>query len=483
MFYNLKSLFPLIDDPANIFYSRLKTLLLSLLSIHPQIERKDRNRYKISLEFNNRHNSSTIIDLRKYEEQYRENLPNLTYLYLKLKVTTVWSTSIEKTISGQSIPVKEQKVSIAGITSFSKLVSSESTLLDEESVLIEDFDNPATRKVFLLIGSIEKLYNDDDTLFLVPSYKYTDLPKSRNFPVNYNTIYRPDVGRKWVINKNDKSWTLFSLDSDRREILIDSSSYTFSYLPAQESPYIDHPLSLACIIEEDDSQVSISLAEPSFFYKTPSRWFIKLRNLSEYALNSNHSPNRVSWLISNLRFVTYRSGNGKSFNLSKELTILAISYILGVNIRFFISPRSEGMFSSYYSSLDSSYGSNKTLVPTWVTETTLFQNSFSLLYPTLDQDNVVQAVDSTYSRSPVMQNYLLSDRHPVGREKEYNKVFIEQVRKAIWHEVTETNNRKSPFQIQTNHLGTDPTLGDLINNVYSLTLPDNIFSLSYLGNH
>ena len=341
----ISSFFPLIDDPANIFYSKLKSIFLSFINITPNVSSVNRYIYRVDVPIQNHYpvhvNFNTRIQSTKTELKQCLSQDSPTYVYVGLRLDTKFITNKEITVTGETIPVDENRTIITHLKRGNPFYYVNiSSFSEEQSVLIEYDLNNVPTYLYFLIGKVVK----DDGVINLESVNITKCLKSKDkLGTSFTRLYKPEIGRKWVINYND--WELYSIDSDLREILIDSSSHTFSggdFLPVQNCPFKDRSLKLTFGEREynqGQSPCTITVYEQEYYSEHPVN--LEVRGYGEYSLYSNHNVKDISLLFSSLSFK-----NNTKRTLYQEEVCLALSYILGIDLRFFTLP-SQSILSPY----------------------------------------------------------------------------------------------------------------------------------------
>lgn len=252
-FKNMKSVtefFPLIDDPANIFYSKLKNIFLYGIQSKPTIY--DINRVKRTIEFNICGETHIILknyDARKIhlDKSLRGKFAYLPLLFktdLLKKDTTVGGELVDVNVGrikfSRIVPdyTKGDKYNnIDGFVQTSNLpfifISFSDDRINEfnEIKIIERIVNGTHEE--LIIGlplGIVGLDPEKDLydISILPSGNLTTSKFYKHNPSRYNddyrSIYRPVIGRKFVVDEstNESKWYLYDIDSNYEEILIDS---------------------------------------------------------------------------------------------------------------------------------------------------------------------------------------------------------------------------------------------------------------------
>lgn len=380
MLQSYTSLFPLIDDPANFFYSKLKTLFLTFPAVRTNIVQKDRTYYKITLSIPSQFPIIHKVDVRDFNDpNLYTDLPSLhpelgkTYLYLKCLLSRDLASTQETTTSGEVIPVEVSKLRVpssqSGFLRFRNIESLE-TLTKDRILLNTEID-----EVWFLVARVQYQNNEYSLVNCFPNEE----PRTNfDYTITYRGMYKPDIGRKWEIDKTtpstylDYSWKLYSIDSDYNETLIDSSDFDTQYnysLIAQPSPFVDHPVNLTFWDRSRYEDPESSLPQTFSFYLYEQEYapkvsgntppvHLSLGMRSEYALYSNHNPDQthLEWLLSSFHVRKYcvKNTHGKKirhskrvYNLFREEWVLALSYILGIDLRLMTYSSTTPMMLDY----------------------------------------------------------------------------------------------------------------------------------------
>ena len=489
---SLFSLFPLIDDSANIFYSKLKTLFFSTATNRPIVERISRIRYRVTFNSSNGYAIKGTINLNdpdlKTEVQQAGNTP--IYLYVRVYFYTTLRSTQEITTTGEVIPVDEKKIYASGsFQSFDYNTLVRTTPITDEDVCL--IDSQRDTEAYLLVGRLH-LWNQ--LVVLEPTFPYADYKETTQYPLTFETLYKPDIGRKWVVTKSPYRWDMYSIDTDGNEYLIDSSDTQFSVegslggLPAQPSPYRDHQVKLTFASSSlGGNVVTFSCIEQEYFnflYPSESgKAHIVCREKTGYALNTNHNPENLKLCLNS---ISMRISHGDAIP-TREHYILALSYLLGVDIRFFIEPRTSDLFAYYTdtsTSEDIYFNGMATVIDADLLNDSLFTQSIFNQYPTIPSTDFtfpnVSALEATHKNVPLVQNALgFSKQVYTSRFREGNKVFLESLRKALWETYCFSFGFWSPKKEVK-------TWGDLLSFTILITSETEAgenFPNSYLGYH
>lgn len=346
---SISSFFPLIDDPANIFYSKLKSIFLSFINITPNVSSVNRYIYRVDVPIQNHYpvhvNFNIRIQSTRTELKQCLSQESPTYVYVGLRLDTKFITNKEITVTGETIPVDENRTIITHLKRGNPFYYVNiSSFSEEQSVLIEYDTHKVPTHIYFLIGKVIK---DDGVINLESVNVIKGLGKDKP-NISFAMLYKPEIGRKWVINQND--WELYSIDSDLREILIDSSTHAFNggdYLPVQNCPFKDRSLKLTFGKREyNQGQLpcTITVYEQEYYSEHPVN--LEVRGYGEYSLYSNYNIKDISLLFSSLSFK-----NNTKRTLYQEEVCLALSYILGIDIRFF-TLSSQSILSPYETTIN-----------------------------------------------------------------------------------------------------------------------------------
>lgn len=363
-YYTLDSFFPLIDDPANIFFSKLRNIFTKSLFQKLHTKALDRVRREVSLSFLGMGRViKKVYDLRNLKpEDEGKNL------YLLFSMGRDLLNNIDTTVAGEEIPVNY-------ILYYLKNHSPKFTLIDKEDTVLISTDSLdyTDLSLYIRVGKIQKMpYREK---FIFPNYSSMGNMISQDALYNLLDItgtdfteykptqvgcYRNRIGWKWVINlslsldttqkisfQQFASWQLYCIDSDMRESLIDDSSLSenkgnYSYIWAtQYGPSIDHPTQLYTYSEVENNVITIYVVERGYErfidglerYAAPDA---KMYYEAEPFCNTRgYVPEYFEYLFRGLKLRA---------SLPYETAILIYSYIINMNIRYPLLSFKDDMF-------------------------------------------------------------------------------------------------------------------------------------------
>jgi hypothetical protein len=453
----ITELFPLIDDPANQFYSKLKSLYLSFMQAKASIKRNNRNKYTIIVNYPNiSYSLECVIDVREIKKEIEalEAPSNKNvFLYAKVECVKKIVSNEETTTVGEVIPVNEYalynnlNVHNSNLLGYSLQVFS---IGNEEKVLIEETNTRVY--IYILVCRVD--YSLLQDLNLKPEKE------------EYVSLYKPEIGRHWELTRsgNTTQWNLYAIDSNFDEILLDSSDveFTSEKLPApQMAPYIDHRVSLCFespASNNPDNIVNLYIYEKEYLedYRHEKvkrsrstdyqcRANMKMYYRAEEVLYSAHSWEHLEYLFSSIKF---RENERVVFGryLRREMIFLALSYITGLNIRFFFNDfgnytcehKYECMYYSPTRVSKSSFGSGSALLQSSIRDAYPGLSSWDYVSPTLD-----------YTVVPILQNTLgYSPRTVYDRYFVFNEIFLYRMKGGML--LTDSDSLESEQAPKTN---------------------------------
>lgn len=452
----ITDLFPLIDDPANQFYSKLKSLYLSFMQAKAGIKRNNRNKYTIIVNYPNiSYPLECVIDVRdikKEIEALEAPLNKNIFLYAKVECVKKIVANEETTTVGENIPVNEYAI-------YNNLNVYESYLLGyslqvfsigkEEKVLIEETNTRVY--IYILVCRVD--YTLLQNLDLKPEKE------------EYVSLYKPEIGRHWELTRsgNTTKWNLYSIDSNFEEILIDSSDveFTLGKLPApQMAPYIDHRVSLCFespASNDPDNIVNLYIYEKEYLedYRHEKvkrsrstdyqcRANMKMYHRAEEVLYSAHSWEHLEYLFSSIKF---RKNEGELFKnlLRREMIFLALSYITGLNIRFFFKDFEEYTCEFIFQTLF--HSPTRIARSDFDSRSVLIENSIREAYPGLSSWSY--SYDEIQVFIPILQNTLgYSPRTVYDRYFVFNEMFLYRMKEGML--LTDSDSLESEQAPKTN---------------------------------
>lgn len=355
----LSTLFPLIDDPVNIFYSRLKSFFLSQFPSFLQV--KCLNRVKSLVEIHLPYTSQiwkVKFDSRKLPTSVTEGLDQgKTYgVYAEIVLNKTRLANYETTMSGEEIPVDEIIYSINNIYNSPRYIES------KERVLVE-----------VRTTSISIFVRICNTLTRYSRYFYEGLDKT-SYKDTYTSLYKPVIGRKIRFYSEDRTdiehgqvvelwqWDLYDIDSDYNETLIDSFSVDkdssnniiqdsckscgYKYMwPLTYGPSVDHPIRLTFCKEKSSANpydtsepFEITVMEHSFASANDPVDIFLYPLTDAYFDNRGLCTDPLGWVCNHIRIGTKGDSNGDvRRRYYKEEIALALCFLLNINFRFLYS--------------------------------------------------------------------------------------------------------------------------------------------------
>ena len=214
----LSSLFPLIDDPANIFYSKLKNIFLSYPTTFLHVKAVNRTERVVEIHFP----FSTQVwkvkqDIRTLPEEVSSDMANLIIsnynAYVLVDFTKTHKKNTENTTSGEVIPVDEYVLSLNRVWPNLRFYKS------KEKVIITE-DSSTHISVGFKVG--DRLEVRTGGLF-----DFFPVEKS-GIKDEFKAIYKPIIGRRIHFHKVVSGvltfwkWDLYDVDSNLEVHLLDS---------------------------------------------------------------------------------------------------------------------------------------------------------------------------------------------------------------------------------------------------------------------
>jgi hypothetical protein len=244
---SLRKIFPLIDDPANIFYSKIKQWFQIQSNFHLHCKATSRVDRVVEAKFNGISRPYNC-KFRTHEFLKEEDIGH--YLYIQYTFLIYNKTNQEITTSGESIPVDIWDMFITELDPIPKV------LHDQDNVVIIEPNGSLYYNVYIRVNKVFR--NSSSQLdILGTEIDYDEL--------HYEDAYRMSVGRLWVIKPpvSDTtkqycyldtllSWELYNIDSDNHYTLIDKSNtppddFGATHMwPFQYGPGIDHEAKFYC---------------------------------------------------------------------------------------------------------------------------------------------------------------------------------------------------------------------------------------------
>lgn len=363
-YYTLDSFFPLIDDPANIFFSKLRNIFTKSLFQKLHTKAIDRVRREITFSVSGMGRIiKKVYDIRNLKP---EDEGKSLYLYFSMGKKIL--NNIDTTVAGEEIPVDY-------ILYYLKNHSPKFSVVDrEETILLNNtFLGDTDLELYIRVGKIQKkpyqwgfLFSKnnpmEDMVDHNATYDFldiagTDFTKYKSTQVG---CYRNRIGWKWVITlslsldtsqpisfQQFASWQLYCIDSNMVESLIDDSSLTenkgnYNYIWAtQYGPSIDHPVQLYTYSIQANNVLTIYVVERGYErfieglheHSAPSA---KMYYETEPFCNTRgFVPEYMEYLFRGLKL---RS------SLKYEEAILLYAYIINMNIRYPLLSFKDDMF-------------------------------------------------------------------------------------------------------------------------------------------
>lgn len=362
--YTLDTFFPNIDDPANIFFSKLRNIFTTSYIQNLHVKALSRVKREINLSI-----LGMGRKIRKvYDIRYLKPEDEGKSLYLTFKMGRKTVSTSDTTTAGEEIPVKYYEYYLKNNRQKFSIEDHNETFLfniqEDEENLDLDFDvlikvgSIQKRKIpdFITSGSPLRLMqqgNQFDTLDLY-GVDYKD------YRLTNDGMYRNRIGWKWEITLNLSldtsqpisfqqfaSWKLYCIDSDLKETLIDDSSLhegkgNYSRMWAtQYGPSIDHPVQLYTYNTLVDNVLTLYVVERGYeSFIGPSKTSTSLSakmfyDTEPFCNTRGFVPEYFEYLFRGLKV---------SSGVKLEMAILIYSYIINMNIRYPLLSFKDDMF-------------------------------------------------------------------------------------------------------------------------------------------
>ena len=344
---NLLSLFPIIDDPANVLYSKLKQWLLIDGSYHLYCKAVNRTKRIIYCSFKGM-TKTYKLKMDMSASGIKSSLNKSLYLGLKFKIN--YHMSSESTASGYSIPVDWTRLFLTDAEPISVI-----TEYNDNIFISEDTSHPEHYFLCIYVGKIIP-FNLEGLDYDSVDIQFSDKSEMK---LDFKSAYRRSVGRKLVLYPSGSPsgaslvdstipWELYDIDSDGKATLIDASGSTFSSFgysnlyASQYGPSIDHLSQFTCSYGHTNTSYSITVLEKVFsdkFNNTPLPVFATMYKECEPFCNTlGFSPIMYEYLFRGLKIrdnfeTKYR------IPLYKETIVLLLEYITNMNLRWLLEPR------------------------------------------------------------------------------------------------------------------------------------------------
>lgn len=336
-------LFPLIDDPANIFYSKLKQFFINLP--HFTIHCKSKNRIIREMEL------SFFGITRKYKCKCDiRNLRDEDYgkaVYLQFEFRSEAKILTETTTNGEEIPVDWRKEYLYWKNPSWLIIDA------NDSILIK------ADKLYFRVGRVVKRNYDFSSYghgneffgYDIEGSEYTD------FDLDYKTAYRHSIGRRLVLySENDPTiswnqegilddlvkWELYDIDSDNNYTLVDHSGLSIAqtgysrYYSYLYGPAIDHPIKLISrygAYSQDKGYAFVEVRDRDFCSPSEQPFFTMYKETEPFCNTRGYVPFLLSQYFSGIKVAKYNS----SHPFYRETLLLALQYTLNMNVRILIA--------------------------------------------------------------------------------------------------------------------------------------------------
>lgn len=349
---SIHNIFPLIDDPMNIFYSKIKQWFQLNSNFHLHCKAVSRVERVVECSFNGisrtykaKFNTTTLLKEEDIDQ----------YLYIRFTFIAKSKETFELTTSGENIPVDISDLYI-------KENSPEPVVLKDQSATIlygkippASMSDPDEYSVYIRVN---KVYRNE--------YSQLDIQNTEIAydELHFEDMYHQSVGRLWVLNRrstalttkkseldNNYEWKLYNIDSDNNYTLIDSSNTTPELFgatiiwPVQYGPGLDHISSFICYNKTSDSSTIHDYKEPpadlingysfwsmvmesDFYYGSFPSYFSVTEKAIPFLSTRGIVPSLFPYLYAGLRI--------KDSTPKVEDVILLLSYICNMNPRYIL---------------------------------------------------------------------------------------------------------------------------------------------------
>ncbi len=350
---SIHNIFPLIDDPMNIFYSKIKQWLQLNSNFHLHCKAVSRVERVVECSFNGisrtykaKFNTITLLKEEDIDQ----------YLYIRFIFIAKSKETFELTTSGENIPVYISDLYIKENSPVPVILKDQSATILYEKTPKDSVSDPDEYYVYIRVN---KVYRNEYSQLDIQSTEiaYDEL--------HFEDMYHQSVGRLWVINKrpsvltdkkseldNNYEWKLYNIDSDNNYTLIDSSDTTPELFgatiiwPAQYGPGLDHISSFICFnnysrdipiamrpqseLTEGYSYWSV-VREGDFFYGRSPSFFSVTEKAKPFLSTRGVVPAFFPYLYNGL---VYKGENHST--TSTEDVVLLLSYICNMNLRYIL---------------------------------------------------------------------------------------------------------------------------------------------------
>ena len=353
---SIDNIFPLIDDPMNIFYSKIKQWMKINSNLHLHCKATSRVDREVECSFNG---ISRVYKckFKTYEVLKEEDIGQ--YLYIQYSAVISDKATQEITSSGEVIPVDIGDIYILEDSPVPVLLGEGYT----DTILYEE--RPYTTKpCYYFYIRVNKVYKNE--------YSQLDIENAEKdyHELHFEDAYRQSVGRLWVIREplSDTtkhycdldslcSWELYNIDSENHYTLMDKSNtppddFNCTHIwPIQYGPGIDHKSEFYSIYRIGTHPYVETIASSDFWVEIREKewahdgWLLrsiaegnnlvysigKLRETSEPYLNTRGQvPGFLKYLFEGLKFDPRRGSH------CGEAVILLLSYIGNLNLRYLL---------------------------------------------------------------------------------------------------------------------------------------------------
>lgn len=348
---NIRNIFPLIDDPANIFYSKIKQWMQLQTNFHLHCKAVSRVDRVVEASFMGI-SRTYKTKFKTYEVLKEEDIGQ--YLYICYTFVASSKVTEENTSSGERIPVDIDDIYLLEDKSYPIV------LQDQTATILYEETGTWTKPHYKVYIRVNKVYkNEYSQLDIVNTEKcYEEL--------HFEDAYRQSVGRLWVLRPplSDTSkhycdadslcsWELYNIDSENHYTLMDKSNtppddFNTTYIwPIQYGPGLDHRAKFitTCKTEQHPTHPYIELNPSDFWveireYEWANTSISTLACLTEDAeafLNTRGQvPAYFPYLFRGLRFNCSTTFFGEDLIKTGEGCILLLSYICNMNIRYLL---------------------------------------------------------------------------------------------------------------------------------------------------
>ena len=413
---NIRNIFPLIDDPANIFYSKIKQWMQLQTNFHLHCKAVSRVDRVVEASFMGI-SRTYKTKFKTYEVLKEEDIGQ--YLYICYTFVASSKVTEENTSSGERIPVDIGDIYILEDSPKPFVLEGYS-----DNILYEEKPN-TTKPCYYLYIRVDKIYKNE--------YSQLDIENTEidYCELHFEDAYRKSVGRLWSIKNrpqilntkksildNYVSWELYNVDSDNNYTLIDTSetipqTFGASILwPVQYGAGLDHRAKFISCYSQSDHPF-VNLGDHDFWFEVrESNWPLYKENLSgnicadlredaDPFLNTRGIvPSLFPSLFKGLSFRSF--DHSSPYYPSVECVVLLLSYICNMNPRYLLCSKNEDPLKQVVNPANPNYDFTPGSLLDWTDST----NRYSMA-------NVCTVeVDPTYSYTTISLNTSLSTTAP-----------------------------------------------------------------------